>query len=195
MQMKDKWCDMQACALELLKPTGEVAAVAAGFDVIAFSSAPTSWAACYEGHLTLLEGASKPLIGRQNGRRAYRPNSASTGCMRLQVCYGWFGHVQYALVAFQCALVAFQYVLAAFQCSWVAFQWVLAAFQWALAAFQCAFQLQSLSNLHGLYAVSAGCMCLHVCVRCHAAGVPYLSMQPALVSWHTVCVHVLSLSQ
>jgi hypothetical protein len=75
----------QACALELLKPTGELAAVASGFDVIAFSSAPTSWAACYEGHLTLLEGASRPLVGRQNGRRAYRPNSANTGCMRLQV--------------------------------------------------------------------------------------------------------------
>ena len=59
--------------------------MASGFDVIAFSSAPTSWAACYEGHLTLLEGASKPLVGRQNGRRAYRPNSANTGCMRLQV--------------------------------------------------------------------------------------------------------------
>jgi len=59
--------------------------VASGFDVIAFSSAPTSWAACYEGHLTLLEGASRPLVGRQNGRRAYRPNSANTGCMRLQV--------------------------------------------------------------------------------------------------------------
>lgn len=57
-----------------------------GFDVIAFASAPISWAACYEGHLTLLEGASRPLTGRQNGRRAYRPNSASTGCMRLQVC-------------------------------------------------------------------------------------------------------------
>ena len=73
------------CVLELLKPTGELAAVASGFDVIAFSSAPVSWAACYEGHLALLEGASKPLLGRQNGRRAYRPNSATTGCMRLQV--------------------------------------------------------------------------------------------------------------
>ena len=73
------------CVLELLKPTGELAAVASGFDVIAFSSAPVSWAACYEGHLALLEGSSKPLLGRQNGRRAYRPNSASTGCMRLQV--------------------------------------------------------------------------------------------------------------
>ena len=71
--------------MELLKPTGELAAVASGFDVIAFSTAPVSWAACYEGHLALLEGASKPLLGRQNGRRAYRPNSASTGCMRLQV--------------------------------------------------------------------------------------------------------------
>ncbi|KAL0041510.1 hypothetical protein WJX79_005750 [Trebouxia sp. C0005] len=79
-----RFIDMKACALELLKPTGELAAVASGFDVIAFSSAPTSWAACYEGHLTLLEGASRPLVGRQNGRRAYRPNSANTGCMRLQ---------------------------------------------------------------------------------------------------------------
>ncbi|KAL0042270.1 hypothetical protein WJX77_008145 [Trebouxia sp. C0004] len=79
-----RFFDMKACALELLKPTGELAAVASGFDVIAFSSAPTSWAACYEGHLTLLEGASRPLVGRQNGRRAYRPNSANTGCMRLQ---------------------------------------------------------------------------------------------------------------
>ncbi|KAL0050091.1 hypothetical protein WJX82_004313 [Trebouxia sp. C0006] len=79
-----RFLDMKACALELLKPTGELAAVASGFDVIAFSSAPTSWAACYEGHLTLLEGASRPLVGRQNGRRAYRPNSANTGCMRLQ---------------------------------------------------------------------------------------------------------------
>lgn len=77
---------LQRCVLELLNPTGEVAAVASGFDIIAFSSAPVSWAACYEGRLALLEGASKPLVGRQNGRRAYRPNSASTGCMRLQAC-------------------------------------------------------------------------------------------------------------
>lgn len=90
------------CVLELLKPTGELAAVASGFDVIAFSSAPVSWAACYEGHLALLVGASKPLLGRQNGRRAYRPNSASTGCMRLQVnlphlALSWTGSATSAL--------------------------------------------------------------------------------------------------
>ncbi|KAL3162910.1 hypothetical protein ABBQ32_009352 [Trebouxia sp. C0010 RCD-2024] len=79
-----RFFDMKRCVLELLSPTGEVATVASGFDIIAFSSAPLSWAACYEGRLTLLEGATKPLLGRQNGRRAYRPNSASTGCMRLQ---------------------------------------------------------------------------------------------------------------
>ena len=93
---------MLACALELLKPTGELAAVAAGFDVIAFNNAPVSWAACYEGHLTLLEGASRPLIGRQNGRRAYRPNSASTGCMRQQV---GFITVSKALLSDSCVAV------------------------------------------------------------------------------------------
>lgn len=76
---------LQACAKELLQAGGEIAAVAGGFDVIAFSTAPVSWGACYEGHLQLLEGASKPLLGRQNGRRPFRPNSASTGCTRVQV--------------------------------------------------------------------------------------------------------------
>ena len=76
---------LQACAKELLQPGGEIAAVAGGFDVIAFSTAPVSWGACYEGHLQLLEGASKPLLGRQNGRRPFRSNSASTGCTRVQV--------------------------------------------------------------------------------------------------------------
>ena len=80
-------CVVQACALQLLQPSGELAAVAHSFDVIAFSSAATSWAACYEGHLHLLETASRPLSGRQNGRRAYRPNSASTGCMRQLVSW------------------------------------------------------------------------------------------------------------
>lgn len=79
--------DIQACAKELLQPGGEIAAVAGRFDVIAFSTAPISWGACYEGHLQLLEGASKPLLGRQNGRRPFRPNSASTGCTRVQVCH------------------------------------------------------------------------------------------------------------
>lgn len=75
----------QVCTKQMLQPDGEIAAVASGFDVIAFSNGPVSWGACYEGHLHLLEGASKPLQGRQNGRRAFRPNSASTGCTRVQV--------------------------------------------------------------------------------------------------------------
>ena len=86
LSLYDTMYIVQACAKELLRPGGEIAAVAGGFDVIAFSTAPVSWGACYEGHLQLLEGASKPLTGRQNGRRPFRPNSASTGCTRVQVC-------------------------------------------------------------------------------------------------------------
>ena len=76
---------MQACALELLKPTGELAAVAAGFDVIAFNNAPVSWAACYEGHLTLLEGASRPLIGRQVGFITVSKALLSDSCVAVNV--------------------------------------------------------------------------------------------------------------